>query len=146
MRATFEEMKEWAKVDEEGVLTVRGKEVALVYYRSGYQKEQYMVEGQEEETWDEDIWRVRTLLECSMAIKCPSIDVQLATFKKFQQSFSDETLLETMMAAAPKEQTAALQPIFKGIWSMQELGVEGSLADKMAAKAMENPNRYVLKP
>jgi len=34
-----------------------------------------MVEGEKEEIFDEEIWRTRTVLECSMAIKCPSIDV-----------------------------------------------------------------------
>lgn len=49
-----------------------------------------MVNSQE---WDEEKWQTREMLECSLAIKCPSIDLHLATFKKFQQSFSDESLL-----------------------------------------------------
>jgi hypothetical protein len=36
-------------------------------------------------------------MECSTAIKCPSIDVHLTTFKKFQQAFSDEKLLRKIM-------------------------------------------------
>lgn len=34
------------------------------------------------------------MLECSMALKCPSVDVQLTTFKKYQQAFGDENLLK----------------------------------------------------
>ena len=49
-------------------------EVALVYYRTGYQVGHYL---------NEAAWDSRTLLECSKAIKCPSIDVHLTTFKKF---------------------------------------------------------------
>lgn len=61
---------------ENGVLFVDGnREVALVYYRTGYQFEQYA---------NESAWDARTLMECSKAIKCPSIDVHLTTFKKFQ--------------------------------------------------------------
>ena len=61
---------------ENGVLFIDGtREVALVYYRTGYQFEQYA---------NENAWDARTLMECSRAIKCPSIDVHLTTFKKFQ--------------------------------------------------------------
>ena len=38
MRATFKELRE-AKIDENHVLTFRGKEVGFVYYRNGYQAE-----------------------------------------------------------------------------------------------------------
>lgn len=48
-------------------------EVAVVYYRSGYQLEAYHTEKE---------WDVRLLLERSQAIKCPSIQYQLAGTKK----------------------------------------------------------------
>lgn len=61
--------------EETGAISVDGKlEIALVYYRTGYQVEQYA---------NEAAWAARTVLECSRAIKCPSIDVHLTTFKKF---------------------------------------------------------------
>jgi glutathione synthase len=60
---------------QDGALFIDGnREVSLVYYRTGYQLEQYL---------NESAWDARTLMECSTAIKCPSIDVHLATFKKF---------------------------------------------------------------
>jgi hypothetical protein len=55
------------------VLTVNNKEVALVYYRWGYDDSNYCKDDNPEET-DEAKWDVRTLLECSLAIKLPSID------------------------------------------------------------------------
>ena len=70
--------------DTGGLFIDAVKEVSLVYYRTGYQVEQYL---------NERAWDARTLVECSIAIKCPSIDVHLTTFKKFQQAFSDEKLL-----------------------------------------------------
>lgn len=48
-------------------------EVAVVYYRSGYQLEAYPSEKE---------WDVRLLLERSQAIKCPSIHYHLAGTKK----------------------------------------------------------------
>jgi|688.fasta_scaffold393560_1 hypothetical protein len=57
-------------IDENNVLWVGKKEIGLVYYRTGYQVNQYSSENPEH-----DLWMVRTKLETSMAIKCPSIDV-----------------------------------------------------------------------
>ena len=75
MRMTFSEIHKMHSFDQKThVLTVRGKEIGFVYYRCGYQVEQY--------TCDED-WETRKLLELSQAVKCPSIDYHLTTFKKF---------------------------------------------------------------
>jgi glutathione synthase len=41
VRRTFNEMLSEYKVGEDGVLKVNGKEIALVYYRAGYQLEHY---------------------------------------------------------------------------------------------------------
>lgn len=60
---------------------MNSKEIAFVYYRTGYRAEHYMVTGTQE--WDETKWQTRTMLECSLAIKCPSIDLHLTTFKKY---------------------------------------------------------------
>ena len=90
LRLTLAQLSERAHRNEAtGALYVdRTREIALVYYRTGYQFEQYV---------NEQAWDARTLMECSMAIKCPSIDVHLTTFKKFQQAFSDEALLNKVM-------------------------------------------------
>ena len=56
------------------VLTIDGKEIGFVYYRTGYQEEQYA---------DQIDWDARKMLELSQAVKCPSIDYHLTTFKKF---------------------------------------------------------------
>ena len=50
-----------------------GLEIAVVYYRSGYQLEAYPTEKE---------WDVRLMLERSRAIKCPSIQYHLAGTKK----------------------------------------------------------------
>ena len=83
MRLTFEEVAECGEVGEDGVLRVMGREVGLVYYRNGYGEEQY---------GDRD-WQVREMLELAMPIKCPSVDLHLTTFKKFQEAFNDVSLL-----------------------------------------------------
>ena len=91
MRCTLSEINKEGKVDEQGRLFLRGKEIGIVYYRSGYTEQQYCDANKGE--WNKLKWAARELLECSLAIKCPSIDGQLITLKKFQQAFSDESLL-----------------------------------------------------
>ena len=82
MRKTFDEISKEGSFDETTKkLTVAGKEIGFVYYRTGYQADHYMVTGTQD--WDEKKWQTRTMLECSLAVKCPSIDLHLATFKKF---------------------------------------------------------------
>lgn len=78
---TFKQLQKDMHIDPKTkVMHVRSKEIALVYYRTGYQFEQYA---------STEDWEVREQIELSMAIKCPTIDLHLLTFKKFQQSFSD---------------------------------------------------------
>ena len=75
MRYTLKEIYQLAKIDNDThVLKINGFEIGFVYYRSGYQVEQYT---------DEKDWKTRGMLEVSQAVKCPSIDVHLTTFKKF---------------------------------------------------------------
>ena len=82
MRLTMAEIAVVGSIDAKSkCLTVNGKEVGFVYYRTGYQADHYMVDGTED--WDEQKWQTREMLECCLAIKCPSIDLHLATFKKF---------------------------------------------------------------
>jgi hypothetical protein len=78
---TFRDLEKEIQVDENtGVLSIFGKEVALVYYQTGFKAEDYYLEGSPGEV-DPAKWQVRTKLECSLAVKCPSIDMQLACFK-----------------------------------------------------------------
>ena len=53
---------------------IRGREIGLVYYRCGFSESQFPSENE---------YKAREMLELSMAIKCPSIDGHLMTFKKF---------------------------------------------------------------
>lgn len=124
MRATFADIAREAQVDEaSNALFFRGKEIGLVYYRTGYSIEQY-------ENTDADVathvdkWKARELLEFSMPVKLPSIDYQLTTFKKFQQALSDKSLL--VRAAKNEDDANKVAHLFKGIWSLEDFGKEGA--------------------
>ena len=126
MRKTLAEIGTEAVVDGEGRLWIRHREVGLVYYRTGYQMEQYAGEKD---------WATRLVLEESMAVKCPSIDLQLATFKKFQQVFGDKGFIDKVNREAGDK----VGHLFRGIWALEE-------AEEVRRKAVENPHQYVIKP
>ena len=71
---TFKQIAEFSVIDSDTkVLAIHGHEIGLVYYRTGYCFEQYECERD---------WKVREDVECSMAIKLPTIDLHLLTAKK----------------------------------------------------------------
>ena len=150
MRRTFKELSINAKIDPKTkILTVEGREIGFVYYRTGYQLNHYQKEnerqGTEEGEWDESKWQIRTLLECSMAIKCPSIDVHLTTFKKFQEAFGQEKVLLDVLNGDQKAMHG-VKGLFKGLYSLEDLGKEGAPINDIIEKALKNPHDYVLKP
>jgi hypothetical protein len=55
MRSTFAELGHEMRIDENNLLHVRGKEVGLVYFRTGYTINQY-----DTGTLSSDGWKVRT--------------------------------------------------------------------------------------
>ena len=62
---TFEEISEVDyQLDDEGRFYISGQEIAVIYMRNGYQEEQYQ---------EERDWKIREIMEISIAIKCPSV-------------------------------------------------------------------------
>ncbi|KAL0116727.1 hypothetical protein PUN28_009972 [Cardiocondyla obscurior] len=105
--------------------------VAVVYYRSGYELEAYPTEKE---------WDVRLLIECSNAIKCPSVQYHLAGTKKVQQSLAQPNVLKKFLKN-DKYVTKVLS-IFTGLYTL-DFNDDGERAVKMGIKA---PNKFVLKP
>lgn len=77
-----------------------------------------------------------------MAIKCPSVDFQLTTFKKYQQAFGDEKLLQRVMGDKSIE---SVKHLFKGLWSLEDFETDPEV-QAVIAKAIKNPHDYVMKP
>ena len=61
-------------------------EIGLVYYQAGFKIEDYQDKNGKD---DPDRWQAREMCEMSMALKNPSIDLQIAGCKKYQAAFSD---------------------------------------------------------
>lgn len=116
MRFTLKDLSDCISFDQEThIMKVNGHEVGLIYFRAGYQAEQY--------TSQQD-WETRSVLEISQAIKCPSIDYHLATFKKFQQSFCKKEILDKTLGERYKRHSGVLKGIFKGMWSLEDYAAD----------------------
>ncbi|OWB69431.1 nucleotide binding protein [[Candida] boidinii] len=114
--------------DEDG-----GDEVSVVYYRSGYGPQEYV---EFPEAWD-----CRTQLETSLAIKCPSLLVQLSGAKKVQQLLTNDEIFSKFTSEAGKE-NESLKSTFVKIYPLDD-SEEGLVGKKLA---FEKPEFFVLKP
>ena len=106
-------------------------EVSVVYLRVGYTPTDYPGDAE---------WQGRALTERSFAIKCPSVDVQLAGTKKVQQVLSRAEELERFVSG---EHAAMLRSCFAGLWGLQE-GTE--VTKDIVEMALAAPSNFVLKP
>lgn len=107
------------------------KEIAVVYYRIGYDPSHYTSELQ---------WQTRLKIERSRAIKCPSINFHLSGVKKFQQVLNDSEKLEKFLT--PLEATAVAETFCK-FWSLDADTDEGKRGYQVAIR---DHKRLVLKP
>lgn len=89
----------------------------------------------------EDEWQARTLLERSMAVKCPSVTQHLAGTKKVQQVLADPNELSRFVN---DEQAAMLRSCFAGLYGLDEDG--GKDVEDAVNMARANPSKFVLKP
>lgn len=106
--------------------------VAVVYFRSGYEPEQYPTEHE---------WSARLMIERSRAIKCPSIQYHLAGTKKVQQALAVGGRLDKYFEE--KSIVEKIQRIFTGLYS---LDFDQKGADAVAMGLTSEPGRFVLKP
>ena len=135
------------KEEKEGALYYKGREVSVVYFRAGYTPNDYLKHTEEE-------WAARDVIECSNAIKCPSIGYHLAGSKKVQQALAAPGVLEDFMKDRP-EDVALLRSCFAGLWALDEENTDDTISNKgnvsgghaeAITDAIEHPERYVLKP
>lgn len=130
IRKTFRDLAKTAALRDKQ-LFVDDKEIAVVYFRTGYHPSDYH---------DQQAWDIRLLLERSKAIKCPSIQYHLVGTKKVQQELSCFGMLEHFISDT--ERVLKLRELFTGLYSL-DLNKEG---DAIVELAVENPYKYVLKP
>ncbi|XP_038659610.1 glutathione synthetase [Scyliorhinus canicula] len=123
---------ERGSLDNEKRLFVDGYEIAVAYFRTGYNPEDYH---------NDDCWVARLLIERSKAIKCPDIATHLVGTKKIQQELARSGMVEKFLTDCPKS-AERIRATFVGLYSIDE-GPEG---DEIIKKAVEDPEAFVLKP
>jgi glutathione synthase len=131
-RMTLKDASLYCKLSESGELLYKDKEVVtVVYYRSGYSPDQYPSEVE---------WEARRLLEISAAIKAPSVDLQMLTFKKIQEVLSKESIW--LEFNCPKELDEIKHFFLDQMWGFEELDES---TQSIISHAKSNPELYVLK-
>ncbi|XP_059485491.1 glutathione synthetase-like isoform X2 [Neocloeon triangulifer] len=130
IRRNLTQLSQSAKLGSNKELIVDGLEVAVIYFRAGYEPGHYHTEKE---------WDARLLMERSLAIKCPSIHYHLAGTKKVQQSLARPGVLEKFLAG---DKTSAVKEIFTGLYSLDK----DEFGEKAIQMAIENPSHFVLKP
>ncbi|CAJ1960909.1 unnamed protein product [Sphenostylis stenocarpa] len=83
--ATLAEVDQEGEILPDGTLSVNGQAISVIYFRAGYTPVDYPSESE---------WRVRSLMEQSSAIKCPSISYHLVGTKMIQQELAKPGVLE----------------------------------------------------
>ncbi|XP_015770551.1 PREDICTED: glutathione synthetase-like isoform X2 [Acropora digitifera] len=131
VRKSFKDINRTGQLQEDKTLIVDGQEIAVVYFREGYDPSSYTSEND---------WNARLMLERSRAIKCPSAALHLAGTKKVQQVLASPGVLERFIS--DKEVVNKIRSFFTGLYTLDE-GLEG---DKTMQLAIADPDRYVLKP
>ncbi|XP_023162269.2 glutathione synthetase isoform X1 [Drosophila hydei] len=132
LRRTLTEVHNEGKLGQSKELLLSGNtEVAVIYFRAGYEPGHYPTQGE---------WDARYLMETSLAIKCPSIQYHLAGTKKVQQALAQPAVLERFIN--DPEEMKAVGKIFTGLYSMDDNEV-GNANYEMA---MRTPEKFVLKP
>lgn len=130
IRRTFEQLESELRLDENRLLFVDNLEIGVVYFRHAYSPDDYTVQN----------INLRTKIELSKAIKCPTIQHHLSGVKKIQQILTDKDVLRKF--CSDNESLEKVHSTFAGIWplSLDEIG------DQTFRMALDNAEKYVLKP
>lgn len=149
IRRSFKQLNEELRLDENRLLFVGKHEIAVVYYRDAYSPQDYTetniklrtkIELSKGTKFDKVINNQMANLFSVSAIKCPTIQHHLSGVKKIQQILTDKDVLRKF--CTDNESLEKVHSTFTGIWPLS-LDDKGDKAFKMA---IENPERYVLKP
>ncbi|XP_063905797.1 glutathione synthetase-like isoform X3 [Zophobas morio] len=131
IRRNLTEIGDRATLGAKKELIIDGFEVAVIYFRAGYEPGHYHSEKE---------WDARLLMERSLAIKSPTIHYHLAGTKKVQQVLARPGVLENFLS--DPSQVERVRNIFTGLYSL-DFDEVGEQAIQMA---IDDPERFVLKP
>ncbi|XP_071151426.1 glutathione synthetase-like isoform X1 [Mytilus edulis] len=129
--STFQDIGTNSVLNDSKELFIDGKEIAVVYFRSGYSPDQY----KSQQDWD-----TRLKIERSKAIKCPTVHYQLAGTKKIQQELARPGAVERFLSDPVA--VGRVRQTFIGQYSLDK----GSEGDEVIERAIKEPRKFVVKP
>lgn len=106
-------------------------EISVVYFRTAYTTTDFSYARS---------WEIRLLIERSKAIKCPSIQYQLAGLKRFQTLLCQRPTLDRFLITTPEIGDKIFNS-FVQFWNLDNCDVE-----EMRRQVVAKPGRFVLKP
>lgn len=130
VRKTLTEIGNRAILSVDKKLMLDDFEVGVIYFRAGYHPSHYPTANE---------WNTRLLMERSKAIKCPTMQYHLAGTKKVQQELARPGVLEIFLA---KDKVEIVRELFVDLYGLDF----DDLGEMAIQKALEEPDRYVLKP
>lgn len=135
-RLTLQEVLQCTTINQDKLYLKHSMdEVSVVYFRAGYSPSDYEV--------DPDLtWEARLRLENSMAVKCPSILMQLAGSKKVQQLLNENEVIEKICPDLKREDVSEIVSTFVAMYPLDS-SQKGQLGKKLV---FENPDNFILKP
>ncbi|KAJ8041144.1 Glutathione synthetase [Holothuria leucospilota] len=131
VRTTMTEMGKRATLTENDTLMMDDKEVAVVYYRTGYMPKHYTTDH---------AWKAKLMAELSNAAVCPSVGWHLAGTKKVQQELNRPGVLEKYIS--DPQVISEIRETCTGMYSLDQT----SEGDAAAARGIAEPEKYVMKP
>ncbi|XP_045201397.2 glutathione synthetase-like isoform X5 [Mercenaria mercenaria] len=127
---TFPQLIKQMSLGKNRELIVDGAEVAVVYYRYGYEPKHYPTDAE---------FQLRLDMERSRAIKCPTVAIHLAGCKKIQQALAESGVLERFI-----QDTDRIKEIRSSFVGLYRLDTKDS--SKVITQALQAPEKFVLKP
>ncbi|XP_062501008.1 glutathione synthetase-like isoform X2 [Corticium candelabrum] len=116
-------------VNRDGTAFIGNHEVAVFYFRHGYNPLHYSTEKH---------WDARLLIEKSRSVVCPSVAEQLAGTKRVQMELGRPGVLERFVNSSA---ASRIRETFCNMYSL-DLTDEGN---EVAVRAVANPQLYVMK-
>lgn len=132
IRRTFRQLEDELRLDENRLLFAGNLEIGVVYFRSH-------AHSIADHTSANNV-KLRTKIELSKAIKCPTIQHQLAGAKQIQQQIlADQDVLRRF--CTNNESLEKVYSTIAGVWplSLDEKG------DRAIELALNDPTKYVLR-
>ncbi|KAG7160162.1 Glutathione synthetase-like 1 [Homarus americanus] len=106
IRRNLTQISQTGQLTDDKRLIIDGDEVAVVYFRAGYEPGHYHSEAE---------WEARLTIERSRAIKSPSIQCHLAGTKKVQQEIARPGILKKFL---PDSEAELVSNLFTGLYTL----------------------------